>query len=1188
MGIFTNLPLWARGVLVVLSLGLLVGMILMVPTLSPKVLFVIGGGIVGVILLLLTYSLILRTLEKRKSGVLSLALGKHNASGSSVSDAAQRAKLDDFRRTFEDGVQKFKNAGKDLYSLPWYVVVGEPGSGKSEAIRHSNIGFPPGLQDLLQGTGGTINMNWWFTNQAVFLDTAGRLLFEEIAPGSVNEWQEFLRLLRKTRPNCPINGLVLCIPSDTLIKDSPEALQAKARKLASQLNDIQRALDVRFPVFVLVTKSDLVPGFREFFEGIHDPQLQHQMVGWSNPRSLDEPFKPEELEQLLDSYLSELYRRRLGLIEDPNPVQIGGRRINEVDTCFTYPSSLQSLFPRLKRYLETIFAAGEWAQKPLFLRGIYFTSSLQEGSALDEELARALDLPLEALPEGRVWEKEKAYFLRDVCREKVFKESRLVTRASNAKKQLRQRQMILFWTGVACLVGLAAFAYYGAESLRNSVGGQLEYWTFLEEEMEQEDSFVPAAVYEGREAGTYINNTTGSIELERKLTTVEQFHATLRELAAEEVEVPTLFKFLFLSGADRESRLQAQRVAFERYVVEPLLGFSREKLMRLEPTDWDETATEALLTLLRLEKKIADGERGIPQDPLESFRFVNPLMEFLTGEPGGTVLPEVLEATYFSEDMRGEEAEWPPPWTTGGSRLRENEALSAGLQTYLEAVQREERERLEGLKRIEGAFRTFEELRAVEGKLLEELTQLEDRNDLEDVLARYEYYLKRKNEVDREVEVLSEIFSVRSRDDFSLKQLYEAGVESALDNMDAAVTRLARAFYNGEAEFFETGGEGVPGYESYPLFGETLQILERGQNRFSRVVTAGLSEPELEQLRQFDNDYLDPVGLREEYSYRVRARIYDRVLVKLEQELGRPEVRLGGLEKALDPLLALIDGVLDDIEDYDGGRGIGFREGATQALAYYSERTFSEFGERFRDHAAEEVRGALGYPLIRGKEDGVLAVSDILGLRGMLAAYQEDLEAEAFKALPEAERDELLELQATFEQLEALTELFVTEAGNSRRATFTFQSEPQQRELLKKFYPEESFNAIFGGRNFRDLSFGGRERIRAYQAENVELAQLSLDTNYFSMEFFELADSEAPEAVLAFEGDWSPLDFLRENRSLRAEPKLGDNFELGELWNVLLPLPATGEKPLVVVLSVKYSRALPKLEDWPRLSDFNF
>ena len=199
--------------------------------------------------------MLLRALAKRKAKPMERGIaGNLSAAPSQINAAQKLADLDSLRRSFQAGVDKFKAAGKDLYSLPWYVLVGQPGSGKTEAIRHSAIGFPPGLQDQLQGAGGTINMNWWFTNHAIILDTAGRLMFEEVAPGGTSEWQEFLKLLRTSRPNCPINGMLLVIPAESLLKDTADVIAKSAGKIAQQLDMIQRTLGVRFPVFVLITK----------------------------------------------------------------------------------------------------------------------------------------------------------------------------------------------------------------------------------------------------------------------------------------------------------------------------------------------------------------------------------------------------------------------------------------------------------------------------------------------------------------------------------------------------------------------------------------------------------------------------------------------------------------------------------------------------------------------------------------------------------------------------------------------------------------------------------------------------------------------------------------------------------------------------------------------------------------------
>jgi len=302
-----------------------------------RAMWIVMLGLVFVVLLVIGFRALVKRMRRRKAAPMeSDIVAQSAAAPQGVSAASRRAALDDLRRNFEQGIAKFRAAGKDLYSVPWYVIVGEPGSGKTEAVRHSCIGFPPGLHDPLQGAGGTINMNWWFTTQGVILDTAGRLMFEEVPPGTTSEWQEFLKLLKTYRYNCPINGLLLVIPADTLITDTANEIKRKANRIAEQLHQIQRVLEVRFPVFVIVTKCDLLNGFREFFEDVADPDLQQQMLGWSNPAPLDEPFDPEKVSDHLEAVCDRLRRRRLALLIDPvhteNP---NGRRLDQVDALST-------------------------------------------------------------------------------------------------------------------------------------------------------------------------------------------------------------------------------------------------------------------------------------------------------------------------------------------------------------------------------------------------------------------------------------------------------------------------------------------------------------------------------------------------------------------------------------------------------------------------------------------------------------------------------------------------------------------------------------------------------------------------------------------------------------------------------------------------------------------------------------
>lgn len=444
----------------------------------PAIWWILLLGVLFVALLIFGYVGLLKLKERKKSKPFETGVLASSASTpQGVSASEQRAKLDNMRASFESGVAKFRAAGKDLYAMPWFVIVGAPASGKTEALRNCQIPMPPGLQDPLQGAGGTINMDWWFTNQAVILDTAGRLLFEEVPPGTTGEWESFLKMLRKARPKMPLNGVLLTLPADSLVSATPEKIQQEATQIAQQMDRIQRTLDIRFPVYVVVTKCDLVAGFREFFDTLTDHDLQHQMLGWSNPAPLDQAFDASQVKDILDNVREKLDVVRSSQLSDPvNTVDPMGRRLDQVDALYHFPEALTRLEPRLRGYLGTIFAGGDWAPKPVFLRGVYFTSSLSEGAALDGELAELFNVPAESLKETGGWERNRSYFLRDLFTEKVFGESRLVTRATDTRKMLARRRSILLGSSLFAVFLLLGLTFLGFRSFQKRIGDQDQAW----------------------------------------------------------------------------------------------------------------------------------------------------------------------------------------------------------------------------------------------------------------------------------------------------------------------------------------------------------------------------------------------------------------------------------------------------------------------------------------------------------------------------------------------------------------------------------------------------------------------------------------------------------------------------------------------------------------------------------------
>jgi hypothetical protein len=650
----------------------------------------IGMALVGLLLGLLRW--LLGRMKRRKAKPMEKSLKEHGAATpQGLGEPARRARLDDLRKNFESGVEKFRAAGKNIYSLPWYVLVGEPGSGKTEAIRHCNVGFPPGLQDQLQGVGGTINMNWWFTNHAIILDTAGRLMFEEVEPGATSEWREFLRLLRANRPNCPINGMLLVIPADSLIKDTADQLERKGAQIAQQLDQIQRALGVRFPVFVVITKCDLINGFREFFDDLTDPQLQHQILGWSNPASLDESFNPELVDQHLQTVVERLTRRRMGLLLDPvNTEDPSARRTDQVDALYAFPQALTTIAPRLRRYLEMVFVAGEWSAKPLFLRGIYFTSSMREGSALDADLAEVLGVPVESLPEGRVWERERAYFLRDLFMNKVFREKGLVTNATNAKRHQRRRKFVVLAAGFLSVLLLAGFTWWGLRTFHSRIGDETQYWKAAADKYWSEDktNYWRPIVYQelrGRDWYAYGGGTPMKLP-EGKTVTTGEFHEETMKKVQTDIHVPWIFRFAATFSADINSnRQRAQRILYEAGVLRPLVDAVRKKMAKPDGK-WSAKATASLAQLVALEAHASfpPGTGRIDLNSLFDYVLRNREDYDVYKQKDRKRLDEILQWTYAPQ---GGQQPWPPPqlWPTDPNAMKLVDAGVGRFTQYWEA-----------------------------------------------------------------------------------------------------------------------------------------------------------------------------------------------------------------------------------------------------------------------------------------------------------------------------------------------------------------------------------------------------------------------------------------------------------------------------------------------------------------------
>ncbi|WP_321493580.1 type VI secretion protein IcmF/TssM N-terminal domain-containing protein [uncultured Desulfobacter sp.] len=254
--------------------------------------------------------------------------------------------------------------GNPVYVLPWYMIMGESRSGKTSAIKNSNLSSA--LTDVSSATivAGTKNCDWWFLEQAVVLDTAGRYTIPIEEEQDKKEWGAFLALLAKYRKKEPVNGVIVAVAADSLLNEDQVLLSEKAKSIRQRINQMMRVLGAMFPVYLLVTKMDLVNGFTDFCD--HIPDLRYdQVMGYANSDNDTDGLKV--LDQCMTSVSGRIRELRSLFVHN---------RINNFAISFS--GEFMNLKPGLEAYVSQLFAEDIYQATPLF-RGVYFSSATRKG-----------------------------------------------------------------------------------------------------------------------------------------------------------------------------------------------------------------------------------------------------------------------------------------------------------------------------------------------------------------------------------------------------------------------------------------------------------------------------------------------------------------------------------------------------------------------------------------------------------------------------------------------------------------------------------------------------------------------------------------------------------------------------------------------------------------------------------------
>jgi type VI secretion system protein ImpL len=296
--------------------------------------------------------------------------------------------------------------------IPWFLLLGEEAAQKHQLLAGANLDLPLGVPEAGQGCA------WWLFDRGVVLDIASDYVLDGSGRGSDEaRFQQLLRLLKRHRPERPIDGIVLALSGPDLARpgERPAERTARAERkatiLAGKLRQAQTRLGLRLPVYLLVTGCERLPGFHDFFAELPE-RLKDEMFGWSSPYGVETAYKSEWVDEAVTVVRRDLLAAQLEVFAErrqPGTAGAAGATaaitapgaiaaVAEVDTTdaiFTFPDEVETWKEPLGIYADRLFRSSAYHES-IFPRGIYFCGA-------DETTGRSL-------------------FLRDLFERKVFPE----------------------------------------------------------------------------------------------------------------------------------------------------------------------------------------------------------------------------------------------------------------------------------------------------------------------------------------------------------------------------------------------------------------------------------------------------------------------------------------------------------------------------------------------------------------------------------------------------------------------------------------------------------------------------------------------------------------------------------------------------------------------------------------------
>ena len=355
---------------------------------------------------------------------------------------------------------------RHLYEQPWYLVLGEPGSGRFSALANSGMEFVLDAGSLervpgsVPGRGG--ECGWWVTDDAVFVVAPAEFVTEP-GPTQAAEWHDLLDCLKSARRRHPLNGIILTIPATCMPFEAIEL--DVATRMRERVQEAIAHFSMVLPIYLLVTKCDRIAGFSEYFSGL-DAEDRARPLGVTLP-----PGRPRPAFGRMrgaDAFAAgatavaayaERYRAFVASLAAWMPSRLEAeRQAHRRRRIFSFPQQMQALGVPLEAVVRCIFGPSRFRLAPRF-RGVFFASACQRGPIADIVMQVHRQAWGVTVPDPTAHDPghTDSFFLRGLLRDLILSE-----RGFAGQDPAVRRGRLLAGAGSFALIGVAACVLGGS------------------------------------------------------------------------------------------------------------------------------------------------------------------------------------------------------------------------------------------------------------------------------------------------------------------------------------------------------------------------------------------------------------------------------------------------------------------------------------------------------------------------------------------------------------------------------------------------------------------------------------------------------------------------------------------------------------------------------------------------------